>query len=526
MPSRRLLCALAALLLLVPVAPAEEPPVEFLSRRAVGAERFTAEHPAWDGRGVLIAILDTGLDVAARGLAETSEGKPKILDVQDFSGEGDLKLEKAEVSTEAGEQRLVHAASKRYLKNADRLSEKAKGGEYWIGWLDESRFAGSGVKDVNGNGREEDSFGFAAFPVEGSEAWAAVADTDLDGDLGDEQVLHDFKTARATFRFATGKAEATPPGLVLALNLRPADHVISLFFDDGGHGTHVAGIATGRRLGDAEGVDGIAPGAQVIGLKIGHCAKAGISTSGSMRRAFEYGAQVARERGMPLVFNLSYGIGSEIEGRAEIDRWLDGFLAEHEDLVACISAGNDGPGISSAGTPGAAALALTAGALLDRATARALFGSDPGEDRIHIFSSRGGELPKPDLATPGSASSATPHWGRWDVASGTSMAAPQLAGCVALLLSAARASGLTGIGHRAVRRALLATARPLPGYAPVDQGAGVVDVPAAWTALARRAGLASAPAPVAAPAAADVSTPAGPGSPSPAAAGEGRGGGT
>ncbi|HEV8613481.1 MAG TPA: hypothetical protein VGQ73_08210, partial [Gemmatimonadales bacterium] len=59
---------------------------------STGVPAFLAAHPLWDGRGVLIAILDSGLDPGVPGLDSTSAGRPKILDLRDFSGEGRIQL--------------------------------------------------------------------------------------------------------------------------------------------------------------------------------------------------------------------------------------------------------------------------------------------------------------------------------------------------------------------------------------------------------------------------------------------------
>jgi hypothetical protein len=54
------------------------------------SSRFLAEHPAFDGRGVIVAVLDTGIDPGASGLAFTPDGRPKIIDMVECSGSGDV----------------------------------------------------------------------------------------------------------------------------------------------------------------------------------------------------------------------------------------------------------------------------------------------------------------------------------------------------------------------------------------------------------------------------------------------------
>ncbi|TNF24038.1 MAG: hypothetical protein EP329_25970 [Deltaproteobacteria bacterium] len=458
----------------------------FLDRAATGAAGFTRAHPTWDGRGVVIAVLDTGVDPSVPGLQKTSTGALKVIEARDFTGEGDVKLEEVRDSVEDG----VHVLRTRdgVVRGHDALKTRPAAGEaLHLGFFREAALENSSVTDLDRDGHSDGAFAVLAFRRDGDRAPVFVVDTDGDGDLADEEARRSYRDEPRWFAFQNPDPKKNQTPVALAATVLLDEDKVSLHFDDGGHGTHVAGIASGAGIGGRAGFDGIAPGAQVISLKIGHGALAGGATvSGSMRDAIAYASRWAKEHQVPVVMNLSYGIGSEIEGQSDIDRVLDDALRDNRLLLASVSAGNDGPGLSTVGTPAAARLAWTAGALLLPKNAEALWGGRIAQEQVFGFSSRGGELDKPDGLTPGVAWSTVPPFLERAVMAGTSMASPQATGVHALLVSAALAEGVPWTSGK-VLRALRSTARALPGYTSLDQGAGVVRVEEAWQALKRQA---------------------------------------
>lgn len=57
-----------------------------LPKQETGSAAFIASNAAFDGRGIIVAIFDTGVDPGVAGLQVTTDGKPKIIDVLDCSG--------------------------------------------------------------------------------------------------------------------------------------------------------------------------------------------------------------------------------------------------------------------------------------------------------------------------------------------------------------------------------------------------------------------------------------------------------
>jgi subtilisin family serine protease len=452
----------------------------FMALNSSGVLSFAADHPTWDGRGVLIAILDSGIDPGVPGLALTADGSPKVLDLRDFSDEGRVRLQRA---VRHGDTLIV---GDRRVLGASRVAALAGDSPVWGGTITELDLGKGPAADLNGNGVVGDTL--LVVVAKTTSGWVLLADTDGDGTLANERPVHDYLVASELFGWyqhagADPRRGAAPVDIAVNLADSAGTPILDLFFDTSSHGTHVTGIAAGHNLYGVAGYDGVAPGAKVIGLKIANDAHGGVSVTGSMVRALDYAIRFASERAMPLVVNLSFGVGNEREGTARIDAMIDSILAAHPDVVMTVAAGNDGPGLSSVGFPGSASRVISIGATLPPVFAGTRIG-DPGGESVASFSSRGGELAAPDIVLPGVAYSTVPNFAIGDEQeSGTSMASPYGAGLAARLLSGLHASGRT-VPARIIRQSLRMGARPLLASSAPDQGAGLPDLTRAWQWLA------------------------------------------
>ncbi|PHT87253.1 hypothetical protein T459_09359 [Capsicum annuum] len=99
-----------------------------MPKKEIAADRFIEAHPEYDGRGVIIAIFDSGVDPAAAGLRVTSDGKPKVIDVLDCTGSGDVDTSTVVKADEDG--RIPGASGASLVINS---SWKNPSGEWHVG---------------------------------------------------------------------------------------------------------------------------------------------------------------------------------------------------------------------------------------------------------------------------------------------------------------------------------------------------------------------------------------------------------
>ena len=229
-----------------------------------------------------------------------------------------------------------------------------------------------------------------------------------------------------------------------------------------GHGTHVASTIAGTGAASGGIEKGVAPGAL---LHIGKVlSNAGEGTDSQVLAGMEWAAIEEHAK----VINMSLGSNEPSDGTDPLSHAVNQLSAQTGALFV-VAAGNAG-GSGTIGAPGAADNALTVGAVWS-------------DDSLAPFSSQGprvgdGAL-KPEITAPGvdilaaRSQYASAGEGAYHALSGTSMAAPHVAGAAALI--AAEHPDLTGVQ---IRNLLTSTSKQTTEY-NAFAGSGRVDAAAA-----------------------------------------------
>lgn len=423
-----------------------------ITRREMGVDELLSLTGGATGLGETIAIIDTGVDAAHPDLQANIEGWPKIIDWRDVTDEGLVNLQ---ALTAPGSNITLDGQ----LLQLD--TSWSKSGSWRAGWWREN-----GV-DLDFNGSSSDRWPVLAADSDSNGIYDTVwIDSNNDGSFKDEIPLQVFSRSRTVLKMGQGEKKR---GVVLA-GLASDGASLRLGFDGSGHGTHVAGIAAASGQ-----VNGVAPGARLLVIKA--VDSRGRSDTGKLAQAINLAAQLGAK-----IVNLSIGIQSE-NGKSSINRLLKN-LSDQYGIIFVVAAGNSGPGLSTITNPADTSGVVSVGAYISPDMWLQDYGYTVKDDTLWFFSSRGPRrdgLALPTVVAPGSAVSTIPGGG-YELAEGTSMAAPHVAGAVAVLRQGAKAKGLPATPDL-IRRALTRGAVPIDGYSEVEQGAGKVNLVQSWLAL-------------------------------------------
>ena len=350
------------------------------------AGSFLAKNPTFDGRGIIVAVLDTGVDPASSGLLSCPDGRPKLLDVVECSGSGDVVMgapAKCDAKTPltltgvsgrsltlspswvnpTGEWRVgVKRAFELYPKplvqriKGERSAASAAANTCLLPELMRAQAAqaaanpspptGSPAADAAAeltkrvSALKELAGGEDLGPVldvvcwHDGMHWRAALDVSGTGDMSAAPGFTNYRIAR---QWGTLGADTL---LSYALNIYDEGGVVSIVTDAGAHGTHVSGIVGGYHPGHPE-LNGVAPGVQFIAVKIGDTRLGSMETGTGLLR----GLKAVADSGAHVI-NMSYG---EPTSRCAVGRFMElaRVLILERGIIVCASAGNNGPALST-----------------------------------------------------------------------------------------------------------------------------------------------------------------------------------
>ncbi|KAG0495292.1 hypothetical protein HPP92_006286 [Vanilla planifolia] len=399
-----------------------------MPKKEIGADRFIESHPTYDGRGVIIAIFDSGIDPAASGLQVTSDRKPKIIDILDCTGSGDVDTSKV-VKVDA-DGYIAGASGARLLINPS--------------WRNPSQEWHIGCKLVYELFTEEL---MSRIKKERKKRWHEKNQEAISNAI---EHLNDFDKKNPIIE--DSELQRFREDLQNKLDFLKRN-IVSIVTDCSPHGTHVAGIAAAFHPEEPL-LNGVAPGAQLISCKIGDT------------------RIDSRQLGLHKcdLINMSYGGPTLLPDYGRFINLVNEVVGKHR-LLFIASAGNNGPALSTVGAPGGTSSNIIG------------VGAYVSEMAVELTLSSRGPTADGDLgvciSAPGGAVAPVPTWTLQSrmLKGGTSMASPSACGGVALIVSAMKAEGIV-ISPYTIRKALENTAMPISDV-PIEKltmGQGVMQV--------------------------------------------------
>ncbi|KAG7388999.1 tripeptidyl-peptidase II Tpp2 [Phytophthora pseudosyringae] len=505
------------------------PTASLLPKEETLADRFLQQYPDCDGRNAVVAIFDTGVDPGAIGLQTTPDGRPKVIDVVDATGAGDIDTSTVVESTD-GQLALANGR----VLTLNPAWKASPDGKYHVGTVAgfhlfpgplvarlkterreefdiEQRAAANEVqgllakwgkensattddtaklrqrKDLQARAKQLEELAksyedpgpiYDAVVFHDGACWRAALDTKGSGDFTGVPALTNFKDE---LQYATFSDKSQ---LNYVLNIYDEGNTLSVVNDVGAHGTHVAGIVAAYYPEQPE-CNGVAPGAQIVAVKIGDGRLGSMETSSALSRAI-----LAVMDANVDVVNMSYGEYASQHNYGRIVELSNKLVDEH-NVTFVVSAGNNGPALGTVGAPGGTTSSmLSVGAYV---SPKMMEGEYIMRDNdlsgiAYTWSSRGptfdGDLGV-NICAPGAAIAPVPNWtlNKKQLMNGTSMSSPNCAGNIALLVSAMKAQSIEYTPY-SIRRALENTAVKVPGVEVYAQGKGLIQVLPAFEYLA------------------------------------------
>ncbi|HEV8150818.1 MAG TPA: S8 family serine peptidase, partial [Gemmatimonadales bacterium] len=469
--------------------------------RDLDAAEFLVQHPSFDGRGVGIALLDGNFDLLLPEFqtAYTLDGK-RIPKIADYLNVSDPRDDADEMPQWVDMHEEVTASGER-IAFRGRSFTTPRDGRFRIGLFDERKFndPSNGAYldqdvDRDGNPKGDDGVFGVLWDEASNDVWV---DTDRDSSFADEKPMTDYAKRGDVGVF--GKDDPTTPmrdAIGFAVQTDPRNKFVSINVGIYQHATEIMGSVVGNREPNGR-LQGVAPGARLISMYYGVSNAHGMIEG--LIAAFKH----------PLVdlivLEQSVAIASlpylPADGRHPISVILQRLITRYQKLV--FVPGSNSPGFALVAEDGLAPGAMSVGGYQSQESYRLNLGYVPeGADHLHwgalSHGPSGTGALKPDLLAPsGQMSTDIGYLYRtfeqelrglyqlpagYSVDGGTSTATPMAAGATALLLSAAKQSGVPYDAAR-LKAALVGSARFIPSLAAHEQGNGLLQVAAAYRLL-------------------------------------------